>query len=303
MSRATMKYVALILVPSDVQTSYQFISKREFEDQMRSEGIRPIYKVEFIYPPAEPRQQSLKLKLQFPFFTSKFASLRQHLTHSGVVGVLPSSLAEDCTDLNPSTYNTDKELIKLAAGSIRETMLKIDHCRSFSHIGLQDTRSLSFYNLDPRNCVIHLVPLSMAPAYRSYLEASSKTSIINLHQQAREEQQFEEEKKKNNKRKASSDEEDDDDDDSGFFSAFQVKKLCKVEAADEAAGSTELAETDSTSPRPEAADEAAGSTELAEKDSTSKVVTSNEAARAEVAPMLKEKYWHCNEMFKARLRK
>ena len=124
----------------------------------------------------------------------------------------------------------------------------------------------------------------MAPAYRSYLEASSKTSIINLHQQAREEQQFEEEKKKNNKRKASSDEEDDDDDDPGLPSAFQLK-LYKVE------------------PRPEAADEAAGSTELAEKDSTSKVVTSNEAARAEVAPMLKEKYWHCNEMFKARLRK
>ena len=293
MSRATMKYVALILVPSDVQTSYQFISKREFEDQMRSEGIRPIYKVEFIYPPAEPRQQSLKLKLQFPFFTSKFASLRQHLTHSGVVGVLPSSLAEDCTDLNPSTYNTDKELIKLAAGRIRETMLKIDHCRSFSHIGLQDTRSLSFYNFDPRNCVIHLVPLSMAPAYRPYLEAgvelvvyreNSKTSIIKLHRQAREEQQFEEEKKKNNKRKASSDEEDDDDDDPGLPSAFQLKRY-KVE------------------PRPEAADEAAGSTELAEKDSTSKVVTSNEAARAEVAPMLKEKYWHCKEMFEARLRK
>ena len=290
MSRATMKYVALILVPSDVQTSYQFISKKEFEDQMSREGIRPIYKVEFIYPPAEPRQQSLKLKLQFPFFTSKFASLRQHLTHSGVVGVLPSSLAEDCTDLNPSTYNTDKELIKQAAGRIRETMLKIDHCRSFSHIGLQDTRSLSFYNFDPRNCVIHLVPLSMAPAYRPYLEAgvelvvyraSSNTSIINLHQQAREEQQFEEEKKKNNKRKASSDEEDDDDD--GMPSAFQLKKVKK--------------------PKPDSADEAAGSTELAEKDSTSKVVTSNEAARAEVAPMLKEKYWHCNEMFKARLRK
>ena len=291
MSRATMKYVALILVPSDVQTSYQFISKREFEDQMRSEGIRPIYKVEFIYPPAEPRQQSLKLKLQFPFFASKFASLRQHLTHSGVVGVLPSSLAEDCTDLNPSTYNTDKELIKLAAGSIRETMMKIDHCRSFSHIGLQDTRSLSFYNFDPRNCVIHLVPLSMASSYQPNLQVyreGSRDLIVSLHHKAREEQKQQEKKKKEDKkRNASSDE--DDDDDSGFFSAYQVIDQSKRQRAEKAV-SSKAGDESKDLPRPEAAEATSSDNEVGAPRFKKIYCRSNEMfeARARVAPMFRE---------------
>ena len=286
MSGASMKYVALILVPSDVQKSYRFISNKEFENQMQRERINPIYEVEFIYPPAEPRQQNLKLQLNLYSFQSKFTSLHNKLVGSGVVGVIPSLPAEDCTDLNPtSTYNTkDKDLIKQTVDRIRETMWKIEYFRSFSGMGLQDGRSLSFYNFDPRNCVIHLVPLSMASSYQPNLQVYRKGSrdlIASLHHKAREEQKQQEKKEEEDKkRNASSDE--DDDDDSGFFSAYQVIEQSKRQRAEKAV-SSKAGDESKDLPRPEAAEATSSDNEVG-------------------APRLKKIYCRSNEMFEARAR-
>jgi hypothetical protein len=233
----SIDYVAFILVPPQI-----IMEKEQFEANMRREHVSPVYDVEIINHPEDDYGMPIRyLKLNFNHFDSKIKSLLNHLQSNGIVAVGALNITEqECT------RETTKEL--------RKKISIISNVYSFSDIRLQTGRSLSYYNLDPRNCIIHLVPEYYAKEYwpltvgddekfslnklcplvnlftfnsegkieLTTVNKESQTSILKLHKQSFNEQRQDESKQR--KRKASRDE-DDDDDNEGFFTEANAKRM------------------------------------------------------------------------------